>query len=306
MPAFLYPNGTAVRTGAYVIAQLIDENGELFNGNLYVDYRFAPNPEGFGTDWTAISICYNERTNVVYAAGANGEILRISDTENTEEFISPIENGPAIHGPIREIRTIGNDLYAVGMGRQVYRRSGERWEHHDEGVLDTSGRITAGLTSITGDGSGFLVAVGYDGEIWEFHETWTEISSPTNLLLTRVILHDGKYYAAGLHGGILCREPSGWRVIDTGSFQHDIWDLETFRDTLYLGTTKGLFCMTSDEEIKSIDPGNFTRQVNCASLSAGYDRLWCFGAEIVSSSTDGTVWRKEFVFESSLSNTRDE
>jgi hypothetical protein len=296
MPKFLFPNGTAVETGAYVIVQVMHENGKLLDGNLYADYRFNTNPEGFATDWTAVSICYSERANVVYAAGANGEIVRISDTEHAEEFIAPTENGPAVQGPIREIRVIGSDLYAVGMGRQVYQRIERRWERIDEGVLDTSGRITAGLTSITGDGNGFLVAVGYDGEIWEFHEAWTEITSPTNLLLTRVISHDGKYYAAGLHGVVLCRELSGWRVIDTGGFERDIWDLETFRGTLYLGTTQGLFWMTPDEEIKPVDPATFTRQVHCASLSAGRDRLWCFGAEIVSSTADGTVWREEAVF----------
>ena len=178
---------------------------------------------------------------------------------------------------------------------QIYQRIYGRWEHIDEGILDASGDITVGLTSIAGDGSGFLVAIGYSGEIWEFGGAWTQITSPTNLLLTRVILHDGKYYAAGLHGVVLCREPSGWRVIDTGDLEQDIWDLETFRGTLYLGTTQGLFWMTSDEEIKPVDPVTFTRQVNCASLSAGCDRLWCFGAEIVSSTADGTVWREEAI-----------
>lgn len=296
MPKFLFPNGTAVKTGAYLIVQVMDKSGQLIKGNLFADYRFNPNPEGFGTDWTAVSVCYCEKDNVVYAAGENGEIIRISDTENTEEFIAPSENGPVVQGPIREIRVIGNDLYAVGMGRQVYQRIEGHWVHIDKGILDTSGRITAGLTSIMGDGHGFLVAVGYDGEIWEFQESWREIASPTNLLLTRVISQNGKYYASGLHGMLLCREPSGWRVIDTGGFKGDIWDLEVFRDTIYIGTTQGLFLMTPDEEIKQVDPAKFTRQIHCASLSAGCDRLWCFGAEIVSSTADGTIWREETIF----------
>lgn len=297
MPNFLFPNGAATETGAYIIVQVMHDNGELFDGNLYVDYRFDRNPEGFATDWTAISICYHEKENAVYAAGGNGEIVRITDAGNLWAPIAPAEDGPAVEGPIREIRVVGDELYAVGMGRQVYRWVGEgRWEHIDAGVLDTSGRATAGLTSITGDGHGFLVAVGYDGEIWEFDRVWKQITSPTNLLLTRVIAHGGKYYAAGLLGMLLCREREGWRLIETAGFERDIWDLETFRGTLYLGTNRGLFFITPDEDIKPVDPSTFTRQVHCGSLSAGYDRLWCFGAEIVSSTADGAAWREEAIF----------
>ena len=38
------------------------------------------------------------------------------------------------------------------------------------------------------------------GEIWEFKNEWTQMDSPTNVLLTRVIAHVGKYYAAGVAG----------------------------------------------------------------------------------------------------------
>lgn len=297
MTKYLFPNGVATQTGAYIIVQVMHENGELFDGNLYADYRFNNNTEGFGTDWTAISICYHEQESVIYAAGENGEIVRITDTENVIELIAPAENGPAVQGPIREIRVIDNNLYAVGMGRQVYRRIVEgNWEHIDAGVIDTSGRASAGLTSIAGDNHGLLVAVGYDGEIWEHNDTWTQIVTPTNLLLTRTILHHGKFYAAGLVGTVLCREEAGWRVIETSDFKEDIWDIETYRGTLYLGTTQGLFRMSADEEIKPVDLATFTRQIHCASLSVGHDRLWCFGGDIVSSTADGIHWREETIF----------
>lgn len=299
MPKCLFPTGVATETGAYLVIQVSDENGEIVEGNLYADYRFASNPDVFGTDWRAVGICYSEHQKSVFVAGPNGEVIRITDSGNSTEFIAPPSDGPDVQGPIREIRAIGSDLYAVGMGRQVYqRRAGEdRWERIDAGVLDTAGRATSGLTSITGDGQGRLVAVGYEGEIWEFHGAWTQVVSPTNILLTRVTLHQGKYYAAGLHGGVLCRDEAGWRVIDTLGFGSDIWDLETFRGKLYLGTTQGLFCLTSDEEVKLVDSETFTRQVNCASLSASRERLWCFGAEVVSTTEDGVVWREEPILE---------
>jgi hypothetical protein len=294
MPKFFFPNGAATKTGAYVIVQVMHQNGELFDGNLFADYKFDSKPDVFGTNWTAMSICYYEKENTVFASGGNGEIVIIRDSGNQFELISPTENGPEDQGFIREIRLIGNELFAVGMGRQVYRRIGERhWEHIDKGVLDLTGRSTVGFTSIAGDGQGFLVAVGYEGEIWEFNKVWKQITSPTNLLLNRVIAHEGKYYAAGLIGILLCREMDGWHLIDNDGFEEDVWDLETFRGDLYLGTSRGLFLMSPDEKVKPVNPLTFTRQVHCGSLSAGYDHLWCFGAEIVSTTTDGVVWREE-------------
>jgi hypothetical protein len=296
MPTFRFPDGTATATGAYVVVQVQDDRGELIPGNLLADYRFAANTEGFATDWGAVSICYREAENVVYAAGGNGEIARISDAENAAELIASSGDGPALHGPIREIRAIGNDLFAVGMGRQVYRRiENRRWAHVDAGVLDTSDRVDSGLVSIAGDGKGFLVAVGYGGEIWECDVAWRQVDTPTNLLLTRVVAHAGRYYAAGLLGTLLCRMPEGWRIVDTTGFEHDVWDIESFRGTLYLGTAAGLFRMTPEEEVAPVDPATFTHQVRCTSLSAGRDRLWCFGGDIVSSTSDGVVWREETI-----------
>ena len=296
MPKFLYPNGIATETGAYIVVQVVRDDGSLIDGNLFADYRMKPEPEGFGTDWRAISLCYRPSGDVVYAAGENGEIVRIAETGNVEEFIAPAENGPAVQGPIREIRLIGDDLYATGMGRQVYRRTGEgHWDHFDTGVLDSSDRATVGLTSITGDGQGFLIAVGYQGEIWEFDGAWRQVDSPTNLLLNRVLRHEGKYYVAGQVGTLLCREAEGWRIVDAPDFQKDVWDLASFRGNLYLGTSEGLFWTSDGEEIKPVDPAGFTRQVHCAKLSAGADRLWCFGAEIVSTTEDGTLWREEAI-----------
>src|SRR3954454_574516 len=115
MPTFRFANGVATPTGAYVIVQVIDDAGRPIPGNVYADYRFASGTEGFGTDWTAISLCYRASENAVYAAGENGEIVRIADDGNTQEFIAPDDNGPPQLGPIREIRPIGDSLYAVGM-----------------------------------------------------------------------------------------------------------------------------------------------------------------------------------------------
>ena len=84
-------------------------------------------------------------------------------------------------------------------------------------------------------------------------------------------------------------------MIERANFSHDVWDLESFASTLFLGTTHGLYRLTANQEIVAVADDAFTRQVNCASLSAGHGRMWCFGSDVVSSSSDGHAWREETV-----------
>lgn len=296
MPTFSFPTGVGTPTGAYVVIQVTDDGGRPVPGNLYADYRFSRDTEGFGTDWLAVSLCRRPSEDSVYGVGENGEVIRIAPSGNVPELIMPAAHGPTEMGPMREIRLVGDSLYAVGMGRQVYRRAESgNWERVDAGILDLSGRPTTGLTSITGDGRGFLASVGYEGEVWEFHQTWVQIDSPTNVLLNRIAWHDGALIAAGVMGTVLRRQAHGWEAIDTGEFSEDVWDIESFAGKLFLGTANGLFSMASDGVVSRIGPPGFTRQVHCASLDACEGRLWCFGGAIVSSSTDGLTWCEEAI-----------
>jgi hypothetical protein len=295
-PSFLYPSGVATQAGAYIIVRVIHPSGQMLDGNLFVDYRGQPNPEGFGRDWSAVHVCLHPPSGDVFAVGSYGEILRISDPDIEEDRIAPAQDGPDEHGPIREIRSIGGQIYAVGMGRQVYRRVARGgWDRLDDGMLDRSGRATVGLNSMVDSDSG-LVAVGYEGEIWELDQRWRRIDSPTNVLLTRVVRHRGTLYAAGVLGTLLCRDAQGWRVVETSDFDVDIWDVEVFGGTLYLGTQDGLFRLDDDDEIVPVEIEESTGQRHCGWLSSNAERLWCFGGEKVSSSADGVTWREERIF----------
>jgi hypothetical protein len=127
-------------------------------------------------------------------------------------------------------------------------------------------------------------------------DSWMQVESPTNVLLTRVIPYAGRYYAAGMVGTILCRQPDGWRVVDNSEFVDDIWDLETFQGSLYVGTANGLLRMSSDEKIELVPLTPYSRKARCSGVSAEFGRLWCFGDEIVTSSAEGKVWREEIPF----------
>lgn len=297
MPRYLFPNGIATASGACVVVQVVGDDGGAVPGSLYADYRFTQGARGFATEWTAISLCEGA-DGKVYAVGEDGEVLVISGDKAAEELIDPPDHGgPAVHGPIREVRAIDKDVYAVGMGRQIFnRRATGIWSHSDHQIIELSARTTVGFTSIAGDPSGFRVAVGYNGEIWELRDVWRKAESPTNLLLTRVVVHRHKYYAVGVAGYLMSREAVGWRTLDVqDNFDSDVWDVVSFLGILYLGTNDGLYQLADDERVSLVEGVSSTGQANCASLSAGYGRIWCFGADAVCSSPDGRTWRKEFI-----------
>ncbi|MBR0661567.1 hypothetical protein [Neoroseomonas oryzicola] len=257
---------------------------------MYVDYRMAPDPMVFGTDWHAVSI--DAGAGAIFALGENGEALKISSAGNELELIDPPSDGPPDQGPLREIRAIRERVFAVGMGRQAYCRDHlGHWTRVDAGLLDRSSGMATGLTSICGSADGTLAAVGYRGEIWEFTEHWQRLSSPSNLLLTHVTEHNAILYASGILGLLIRREKAGWAIVDTAPLAHDIWDIESFDGRLYCGTSNGLFVMDEDGDLSEVAALRELGQLQCSSLSAGFGRLWCFGGERVSVTEDGLMWR---------------
>jgi hypothetical protein len=292
MPRLLFPTGAATQKGAVIIIQVLREDGTPLEGCLLADYRHSPDPEVFATDWRASSICYHEAEDVVYAVGANGEVVRLAEGDRSEEYVSP-GSAYLIDGPIREIRSIGPSLFAVGMGRQVYERLSQRqWVRRDSGILEKTGRSVCGLTSITGDGDGFLVAVGYEGEIWEYHDGWVQVDSPTNTLLNRVVRFGAVYYAAGIAGTLLVRAKAGWRAIEIPDTEADIWDLTIFGKHLFIATATGLLRMSADEQFADTPLPQPTRST---ALTSGGGLLWCLGSDRVFSTADGESWSEETI-----------
>jgi len=299
LPRFRYPTGVALESGAYVVVQVSDAAGRATPGSLLADYRFSPDPDGFARDWTVVCIQRDAASGTVVALGQAGEFIRIRGDEVVDEVIDASPSGPTRHGPLRGVRSVGDTLFAFGMGRQVYQRSASHgWKRFDDEVLDFSGEVVSGFTAVATDGQGGLFAVGYKGEIWRRTDRWRREDSPTNLLLTDLVWRNGELFAVGLSGVVLTWSGSGWRVVDVGSFNADVWRAETFGGRLYLGTSRGLFRLTEKGDVEDVGLATKTGQAQCGALSAGFGRLWCFGGERISSSEDGDIWRSEQVFSS--------
>jgi hypothetical protein len=203
-------------------------------------------------------------------------------------------DGPQGRGPLRDLKWIGNHLYAVGMSRQVYRREGVGiWIHRDEGtVLPLGSKTVAGFNSIDGISEDDFYAVGFGGEIWRsLNGRWREIESPTNVVLHRVrVIRDDLAYACGQEGVLLRGRGDGWEQIDHGATEDDLWDVEWYGDRLYVAHDDGLFLLTDADDLDIVKFG-IRGTITCRHLHANDGVLLSSGPKNVLWTGDGKKWQ---------------
>ncbi len=199
--------------------------------------------------WACVGVASrNKSTGEIVLLGRDGEFAFGSDKELTEGVIS---NAKSSVGPTRGIRNVAGQILAYGMRRQIFRQDDTgRWSAFaPESKSDTptarsaSDRVQnliadmAGLNALTGSSPTELYAVGTDGEIWRTEkDTWKQVDSPTNLMLTdATVAPDGMIYACGLSGILLRGRHDMWDVVNyEGPQGLDFRAVAWFKDYLYL------------------------------------------------------------------------
>jgi hypothetical protein len=209
---------------------------------------------------------------VIHSAGPNGF---------STEFVDRTSEGPIHRGVLREIRAVGPDVFVVGLGRQVYRRRRAGvWERWDQGVVDPLGSDrVVGFESIDGFGGVELYAVGLAGEIW-FHDGkgWSQVNSPTNVVLEKVTCSpDGRAYIGGQLGILIRGRGDAWEIVEHEATEETFWDMAWFDGRLWLSTTEALFTLHGDE-LKEVDMGLKVKP-SCRYLDAADGALWSFGSK---------------------------
>ncbi|MEY8689202.1 MAG: hypothetical protein AB9M53_04885 [Leptothrix sp. (in: b-proteobacteria)] len=190
------------------------------------------------------------------AVGEFGEVFVRGGGIQSNEKVTPKLKTVSDHGPLRGVRTIGHDVYVVGMGRQVYMRSNSRWSALDTGLGPMHGRAdVTGFEAIAGFASDELYAVGWNGEIWHFDgRSWIRADSPSNLILNDVCCAgDGKVYAVGQKGTLVIGRGDKWELVEGLDFDDDLWSVAWHHGVLYLCSTREL--LTFDG--KTLDAADF-------------------------------------------------
>jgi hypothetical protein len=226
--------------------------------------------------------------------GENGEIYCIGSGDHHDEFVEPNRDPQRNPGPFRAINRIGDAVYAVGMGRQAFKREANgSWVAIDASIRpDPDDENVYGFEAIDGFDEREIYAVGWNGEIWRYDDSdWHQQISPTNFTLTDVCCAgDGTVYACGRMGLLLRGRGDEWEAIELGDFSGDIWSLAWFDSTLYFCTMDAVYSLEADDSIAVAEMGN-DPATSCYKLSVAEGVMWSVGAKDIMS-FDGKKWER--------------
>jgi len=251
----------------------------------------------FVVRWTATRICaIEDRGTHVYATGPEGRVAILTPTGSQEEMIDPSPQGPLGRGPIRDLRKIGNQLYACGMARQVYHRAATGWTRQDQGVVLPLGATKiAGFNSLDGLNEGDIYAVGYGGEIWRrVGGNWQQIVSPTNVILNRVkVVGPDRVFACGQKGVLLAGSSNQWRQIDHDATTDQLWGMDWFNNALYVSSEDALYRFDGAETLEPVNV-KLGKGWTFGHLHSHDGVLWSFGTKHLAWTEDGVHWNDGF------------
>ncbi len=245
-------------------------------------------------DWstTSATVVTGPRAQAFFL-GLYGQIFRCGSGDVSDEgALHQLPDGPATFAPMRSIQAIGGRAYAVGVGRQAYRRVGpDQWERIDQTCrVAGAASHTCSFESVHGLHEEEIYAVGRGGGVWVFDGAqWTTEDCPTGAVLTDVrVLRSGVVLACGLGGTFLARTPRGWEVIRHAATDQDLWSLCELRDRVFLSTMHDLYEYV-DGTIVPVDRPPELRGASSSLTSAG-DTLWAVGTKRIAALA-GESWR---------------
>ena len=254
--------------------------------------------DGERRKWSCVDICI-VKVPIEQAVhlGSWGEVHCQGSQDEHEEKIGSGGNVPSKRGPLRAASAISGRAYAVGMGRQVYRRDGrDQWTAIDEQIRPAKGDTKPyGFDTIAGFSETDIYAAGRYGEVFHYNgKTWTKLPVPTDQIITHACCAgDGNVYLCGRNGLLLKGRNEEWKVIAHGK-RDDLWNLAWFNDRLYVVTMKAVFWLSEEADgdyLNDVEWTNGDKPKTCLRLSAADGVLWSIGAKDVLS-FDGTTWTR--------------
>jgi hypothetical protein len=247
--------------------------------------------------WTATKIVVSAVPQLaLIAAGPDGRVNVGNAMGDRLEQIGSANEGPGIHGDIRDLRGLGSDIVAVGMGRQAYRRNElGAWVAFHESVLQVPDLTQVrGFNAAHGTSANELVAVGWYGEIyrWSIKSGWMQEDSGTNLILNDVhMTTDGTTFACGQKGLLLMNANGTWRQVTNDAVEDEIRSLQWFDGKLYLATNDAFLVMDSRGRITPVKI-SASADVTFDSLHASDGVLLSVGPKDVYWTTDAKRWNR--------------
>lgn len=191
---------------------------------------------------------------------------------------------------MRDLRRVGDSLFAVGMGRMAYERSSSgTWRRVDDGMRNLVG---TGLLCVDGCDREHVYACGMGGEVWFFDgRAWTQIDSPTNLKLEQVLVcSPSEVILAGAKGVVIKGDGVRWKTLDATESRSTLWGAAKLGDKVYLADNAQIYVIDGDDLVPVALP--FEGPLSTGRLQQKGGFFGRSGSVISSASTalDGLDW----------------
>jgi len=245
----------------------------MYDGEWY-KYKFAG-------AWSAISMATikpSGKDRTVVAISPRGAYWEVAPKAIRETHNEIKEWG----NPLRALATVGDSIYACGMGRTVMRRRGPgAWEEMGPGTLDSDEGEIVGFEDLAGFAENEMYAVGWRGEIWRFaNRRWRRLDSPVSGNLNAVCCGgDGRVYVVGDDGTMLRGRNEVWEVLRTDRMDN-LMDVAFHQDMVYVATDFEILKLEGDllsAEEAFVDPED--PPATCLHLLEAADGLISLGTK---------------------------
>ncbi len=289
---FHFRSGLSLGPSGYEVIAVLDVSREI-GGYASEILRFDQYEgfSGFSVPWVVTRLArHHSVPDRLFGTGPAGLVFLREAGILSERAIDESDQGPRLLGDIRELRFIGDVLYAAGMSRQVYYRSESGWQHNDRDLITSAGTFQiTGFNALCGADKSLIYAVGFGGEIWRgSYGRWVPLASPTNLVLTRIESCDTETaIACGQAGLVLRIRGERVDVIDQDITERDFWGLAVLGGDLYAASDMAVFRI---EPSKSFSLTEVLTGCSCGHLHVSNGVMYSFGERHIMRSLDGTKW----------------
>lgn len=288
---FTLVTGAELPTGQVALASNHPQYDATEQPHTAVVYR-APGEDvwqagGFFARPTA-SAALNASSDAVLFIDPNGTVAHFRPEGGSK--LSIRANDPRYAGrAIRFIRNIDGLLIAGGAGHTLHVSDrGAPWSDITEPEMERTPQ-PRGFEDAGGFSRDEIYCVGWKGAIWSrIDGTWSEVESPTSLLLTSVDVGTDRAFAAGKMGTILEGRGGDWRAVEHDVTDHEILDIATYDGATYFSGFFGLLKWRDGDLAIEWLAGDEIE--SAGTLFVGPSGLWSVGSTTLAL-YDGNEWQ---------------
>lgn len=221
----------------------------------------------------------------VVAVGPTGQYWEVAPLSKKESMGRIAGAQPSIRG----VRSIGDSLFIVGMGRLVMERVDVgQWSDISPKGAEVKGQVV-GFEDIDGFSTEEVYAVGWQGEIWWRDKMrWRQVDSPVSANLNSIACSsNGVAYIVGDNGVMLEGRQENWRIVDTGKAEN-LLDVADYKQQVFVVTDFGIFSRAPSGQL--VAETNFVdddHPATCLHLLASPDAIFSMGPSDLFRLTDG-------------------